>query len=189
MVESAQIVFGTERRVVRSLKKFTTNANTKCLVASSAMFAHNQMDGKVHLFTAEELLAKSIETTELPSAQFFEALTACGDSTVVKLGGKHFLISGFDDGVVGLLDLQNTAGKSIKRSVYKDSKDAGPQPLDQGLYEEWDETSFEHSDSVVSVEANVAEGTDAKPARILTASKDGHLYVWALTCRPDDDML
>ena len=49
--------FQTDRRVISSLKKFTNDQNAKCFVASSAMFAHNQMDGKVQIFSVEQLIA------------------------------------------------------------------------------------------------------------------------------------
>ena len=55
------------------------------------------------IFTAEQLLEAS--NGELPQIQFFESQTACGDSTVVKVKGKMYLISGFDDGVLCLMDL------------------------------------------------------------------------------------
>lgn len=46
----------------------------------------------------------------MPSSQFFESQTACADSTVVKKDGALFLVSGFDDGVVTLVDLSKTKG-------------------------------------------------------------------------------
>ena len=40
---------------------------------------------------------------------------------MVKVEGKLYLISGFDDGVVCLLDMQRLKGKSFKRAVYRDT--------------------------------------------------------------------
>jgi len=39
-----------DRRVIRSIKKYTDGpSGSKFFVASAAMFAHNEMDGKVSL--------------------------------------------------------------------------------------------------------------------------------------------
>jgi len=49
------------------------------------------------------------------------------------------LASGFDDGVVCLLDLDKSKGKSIKRAVYNSKGDPSGLPLGQGQYDDWDE--------------------------------------------------
>lgn len=41
--------------MIKSIKKFTNEANVKCLVASGAKYSHNQMDGKVSFLTADFL--------------------------------------------------------------------------------------------------------------------------------------
>ena len=59
MVECQQIetkIFKTERRVIKSIKKFTNEANVKCLVLSGAKYSHNQMDGKVSFLAADQLV-------------------------------------------------------------------------------------------------------------------------------------
>jgi hypothetical protein len=56
MVEATQSQIGssqqftTERRVIKSLKKFTDDKETQMLLASSAMYAHSRMDGKIMIF-------------------------------------------------------------------------------------------------------------------------------------------
>ena len=57
------------------------------------------------------------------------------------------------------------------------------------MYDQWHEQAYEHPDSIISVEASAAESTDASPVRVLTASKDGSIYVWGVlgdSANPDD---
>ncbi len=76
----------------------------------------------------------------------------------------------------------------MRRPVFKlGTKDA--QNLDDGVYNHWDEQSYEHSDSIISVEANASESTQAKQARLLTASKDGALFIWSFNTTPDEDLM
>lgn len=72
----------------------------------------------------------------MPSSQVFESQTACVDSTIVKVDSKHYLVAGFDDGVVCLVDLAKTKGKSIRKPVFKTENDSGMVGnLDQGQYD------------------------------------------------------
>lgn len=49
--------FSNDRRVLKSLRKFTDPAtNTVALLASDAMFAHNHMNGKFKVFTLQDVL-------------------------------------------------------------------------------------------------------------------------------------
>ena len=48
--------FQTDRRVIKTLKKFTNESNVKCLLASSSMYAHNHMDGKVQIIYVNQLM-------------------------------------------------------------------------------------------------------------------------------------
>ncbi len=94
----------------------------------------------------------------LPVTQFIESQTACEDSVVVKVEDQHILISGFDDGVVCMLNMTKQKGVSMRRPFFKlGNKDA--QNLDDGVYNQWDEQSYEHSDSIISVETNASEST------------------------------
>ena len=111
--QNKQTQYQTERRVLHSFKKFNNASNAKCFVASTARYSHNQMDGKVTFLTAEQLFDDNVAQTDsnqeqkqLPQTQFFESQTGCGDSVVLKIDGQAFLVSGFDDGVVCLLNLQ-----------------------------------------------------------------------------------
>ena len=65
----------------------------------------------------------------LPQLQSYESQTACGDSTMVRVEGKLFLISGFDDGVVCLLEMSRLNGESIKRPIVNKKQGESPQPL------------------------------------------------------------
>ena len=47
----------TDRRVIRSLKKFTDGQNAKRFIASASMFAHNAMDGKAQILSPEQMLS------------------------------------------------------------------------------------------------------------------------------------
>ena len=51
----------------------------------------------------------------LPAAQFFESQTACGDSVIVKVEGKLYMVSGFDDGVICLIEMHRMNGESLIR--------------------------------------------------------------------------
>ena len=60
MVEAAQkqqnesiLDFQTDRRVIKTMKKYSNSDNVKCILASSSMYAHNFMDGKIHVLTTE----------------------------------------------------------------------------------------------------------------------------------------
>lgn len=102
---------------------------------------------------------------------------------MVKVDGQLYLVSGFDDGVVTLLEMKKLNGVSMKRPVFSTkSKDneTNAQALDQGTYDQWHEQAYEHSDSIISVDASAAESTADAPVRVLTASKDGCIYVWAV---------
>ena len=90
------------------------------------------------------------------------------------------MVSGFDDGVVCLLDLAKLNGQSLRRPVFQTRSNDDAQPLDQGVYDLWHEQAYEHADSIISVEATAAEVTETTPLRILTASKDGTIYVWRI---------
>ena len=50
------------------------------------------------------------------------------------------MVSGFDDGVVCLLDLERLRGQSLRRQVFQTrSNEDVAQPLDQGTYDQWHE--------------------------------------------------
>ena len=187
-VQPTEKTFQTERRVIRSIKKFTNSQQQRCFLASASRYSHNQMDGKVMIFTAEQLLEAS--NGELPQMQFFESQTACGDSTVVKVKGKMYLISGFDDGVLCLMDLQRQKGESVKRPVFQTHSDGNATALDSGVYDSWNEQAWEHSDSIISVEASQTETTSTS-MRLLSASKDGQIFVWSISGDEDstEDMM
>lgn len=97
------------------------------------------MDGHIGVFSLAQLLEHQQQstdtTTKVPATQFFESQSACGDSVIVKVEEKHYLVSGFDDGVVCLVDLAKTKGKSIYKPVFKTEHDSGAAQLDQGSYE------------------------------------------------------
>jgi WD40 repeat protein len=155
------------------------------------MYAHNQMDGKIVTLTTQSLVAAepSDARAKLPETQFFESQTACGDSTVVKVDGKHYLISGFDDGVLTLMDLQKTNGKSVKRPVFQTRSDSEANTLDQQGYDQFHEQAYEHPDSIISVEANSSEGSESSPVKVVSASKDGSIYVWKILGPSTEDSL
>ena len=128
--------------MIKSIKKFTNEAKVKCLVASGAKYSHNQMDGRVSVLTADQLLTQDAQSTaqDLPTQQFFESQTACGDSVVVKVANKIYLVSGFDDGVICLQDLTLMKSKNIIRPVFQTRQgEDEAQALDQGIYDQWHE--------------------------------------------------
>ena len=105
---------------------------------------------------------------------------------MVKVGGKPYLIAGFDDGVICLVDLQLTKGNSLRRPVFKTNNDKVSTSF-EGPYDHFQESTYEHPDSIISVEANAAESTEAVPLRIVSASKDGSIYVWRINNEAADD--
>ena len=102
---------------------------------------------------------------------------------MVKVEGKMYLIAGFDDGVVCLLEMQRLEGRSFKRATYQKShngdNDDQPQSLYENNYDQWHEQSYEHPDSIISVEATAA-AAENEPVHVLSASKDGTIYVWRI---------
>ena len=125
------IELSTGRRVVRSLKKFTNSENVRCLLASSAMYSHNAMDGKACIFVPSRVIsmkndsAQAEKTLDAVSTQFFESQTACSDSVIVRVGpsngstsSKTFLVSGFDDGVVCMLNLSKLGKRNLHRRIF-----------------------------------------------------------------------
>lgn len=111
----------------------------------------------------------------------------CGavDSVVVKYGTKEILIAGLEDGTVGVLDLTSTNGNSFKRPIFKMSNEREFNDTTHGQFQE---LAFEHEDSIVSIGTNmssVVEEAETKPL-VLSASKDGVLYVWRLHSSGDE---
>jgi WD40 repeat protein len=96
------------------------------------------------------------------------------DSAVVKVGGQTFLVSGFNDGALCLLDLSARKGQSYRKPVFKTDKARDADEVDNP-YSQFTETSFEHADTMVSVDANRDD-----PTLLLSASKDGAVFVWRL---------
>ena len=97
------------------------------------------------------------------------------------MAGKIYLLSGFDDGVICLQDLGKMKGNSVHRPVFQTRQgDDEAQALDQGSYDQWHEAVYEHPDSIISVETSAPESSETAPAHILSASKDGTVYVWTL---------
>lgn len=109
---------------------------------------------------------------------------------MVKVDGKLYMVSGFDDGVVCLLEMHRMNGESLKRPIVPKKGTQSPEPIaDLGVYDQWHEQAFEHADSIISVEASAPESTEAAPVRVVTASKDGTIYVWSIlgdSCDPDE---
>ena len=115
---------------------------------------------------------------EFKSMQFIETLCGAICTTVVKYGAKDQLIAGLEDGTVGVLDLNSTNGNSYKRPIFKMSNQNEAE-LDTP-HSQFQELALEHEDSIVSVEANVASASADTAPLVITASKDGSLYVWRL---------
>jgi len=75
----------------------------------------------------------------------------------------------------------------LRRPVFKTDKDRKVSNSLDGPYDHFHESAYEHPDSIISVEANTAESTEAAPVRIVTASKDGTIYVWRINSEADED--
>ena len=86
-----------------------------------------------------------------------------------------YLAAGFNDGALCLLDLSAHKGQSYRRPIFKTSSDGDEHEGNQqnDPYTQFQETSFEHSDTIVSVEINPMENS-----LLLSASKDGGVFVW-----------
>ena len=65
--------------------------------------------------TIENNAAGGEEMHSLPELQSFESPSTCGDSVMVKVEGKMYLIAGFDDGVICLLEMHRLNGQSFVR--------------------------------------------------------------------------
>ena len=89
------------------------------------------------------------------------------------------MIVGLEDGTVGVLDLTSTNGQSYKRPIFK-MQTENEQDWDDNPHSQFQELATEHQDSIVSVESNSATPATESSPFILSASKDGVLYVWKL---------
>ena len=89
------------------------------------------------------------------------------------------LIVGLEDGTVGVMDLTASNGKDYKRPIFKMQND-GDDNQQEEAHAQFIELATEHEDSVVSVDANMATADKNSSPMILSASKDGLLYVWKL---------
>ena len=85
---------------------------------------------------------------------------------------------GLDDGTVHAYPYSKKSGVSHKRRVIKgdttshgERKEAQPRDID-GPYDQFCDSSYEHQDSIVSVEKNPNH-----PNVFLSASKDGQVFV------------
>ena len=109
-------------------------------------------------------------------------LCAVVDTAVVKYGPKDLLVAGLEDGTVAVLDLTGTNGNSYRRPVFKMKNETEANDWNESPHSQFQELSSEHEDSIVSVEANIATVPAAsdQQALVLSASKDGYLYVWRL---------
>ena len=96
------------------------------------------------------------------------------------------MVAGFDDGVICLVDLQLSKGNSLRRPVFKMNNDKVSSSF-EGPYDHFHESAYEHADSIISVETNAAENTEAVPLRIVSASKDGSLIVWRINSETQDE--
>lgn len=90
------------------------------------------------------------------------------------------LIVGLEDGTVGVMDLTASNGKDYKRPIFKMQNDGDDKDQEENSHSQFIELATEHEDSVVSVEANMATANNDSSPMILSASKDGLLYVWKL---------
>ena len=54
-------------------------------------------------------------------------------------------------------------------------------------HDQWHEQAYEHSDSIISVEASADQSTDDVPAHVITASKDGTIYCWNIGGETNED--
>ena len=84
---------------------------------------------------------------------------------------------GFDDGAVCLLNLDSCQGKSFRRPIFK-KESPNAEQLSGLPYDQFDESTFEHADSIVSIETTQDfEGKDSETL-LLSASKAGELILW-----------
>jgi len=110
------------------------------------------------------------------------------DSCYVKASDTNeYLAVGLEDGTVHLFDLTRNAGKSYQKPVFKTKKaKKDAEDLDETTYKQFAETSYEHSDSVVSVEASADQNL------FISASKDGFVILWQVKSAEEangDDLL
>ena len=154
------------------------------------------MDGKIDIFTAKQLVdaqnQNSVEkkgepspldssgpSQEIKSMQFIETLCGVCDTTVIKQGQKELMIVGLEDGTVGVLDMTGTNGQSYKRPIFK-MQTENETDWNENPHSQFQELALEHQDSVVSVESNSTAVSAESSPLILSASKDGVIYIWKL---------
>lgn len=86
---------------------------------------------------------------------------------------EEFFVVGLDDGTVHAYAYSKNKGKSFTKRVIPAGGSA-TKDID-GPYDQFADSTYEHQDSIVSVESN-----PACPNVFLTGSKDGHVFVWEL---------
>ena len=95
------------------------------------------------------------------------------------------LIAGLEDGTVAVLDLTSTNGQSYKRPIFKMTNE-NQNDWNDNTHSQFQELALEHQDSIVSVEANIYTVKTTEAPLILSASKDGVLYIWKLQQNNDE---
>ena len=165
------------------------------VVASTSMYAHNQMDGRILMLQTSKMIEQAQNCqpksdlfgnlTEIECQRFIESSVAVSDCAIARHGDKLILVAGFNDGALCLTNLSDKAHQQNKvKPIFQTIKNDGSGSKEDPYGTQWSETSFEHADTIVSVDHNQKDKD-----LLLSASKDGALFVWKVNAESTDEML
>ena len=118
---------------MKQIIKYTNPKQQSCMIGFSSMYAHNEMDGKIDIFTAKQLMQQAaIESAEqqqalglpappkqdLQPTQFIETICGASSGAVVKRNKEDLLIVGLEDGTLGVMSLSKANGQSYRRPIF-----------------------------------------------------------------------
>eukprot|EP00347_Sterkiella_histriomuscorum_P001352 403372362 len=181
---SQQQIFSVsnQRRVLKSLTKFRDPANQALFFGCDAMYAHNQMDGKLKVFSFEDLVASSMpcsnvvgntKKSNLREKHYVETQYGVGEGEYFYINGQEFLVAGQDDGTVQIYDYgKNKSKASQEKTIFKVTNEATNETL-QHPDDIFAESLYEHTETVTAIEKNFKN-----PLRFASAGRDSSVCFW-----------
>lgn len=151
------------------------------LLASDALFGGNSWDGKFKILSLEKIMQSKCGQ-KIPEEYFVETSHGVMCSEFFNFNGQELIVSGCDDGTVQIFNYSaNKSKTSVQKPLFKVTKDTskttgGDQPVANPLdhpYDIFQETLYEHDQSVVAIEKNFKD-----PLTFASASRDGTACIW-----------
>lgn len=174
-----------QRRVLKSLTKFKDHAYEHPLfIGCDSMYAHNEMDGRIKVFSFEDLVASSVDVSEVALSgntrhstlkERHHVATQYGttESAYFNFNGLEYIVAGQEDGTVQIYDYGKNKDKVHKeRNIFTVTNEANNQTLTHPD-ETFAESLYEHIESVSAIEKNFKD-----PLSFASAGKDSSVCFW-----------